>query len=124
MEVSSKETIIILHGTWTVLEPEKSRWCQLSDGSREAEGFIAKLDAALQERGSCGFQKFDPGRIRTMKAESGHHLMRCLPSFICSRRFLANLFKSRRPAGSRESLSSTSAQYRPETRTAASAVAW
>jgi hypothetical protein len=71
MEVSSKETIIILHGTWTVLEPEKSRWCQPSDGSRAAEGFIAKLDAALQERGSCGFQKFDPGRIRTMKQNQG-----------------------------------------------------
>jgi hypothetical protein len=52
MEEPTKETVIIVHGTWAAPDPESRRWYQRRDGLPASEGFIAKLDAALQERGS------------------------------------------------------------------------
>jgi hypothetical protein len=52
MEGSAKETVIIVHGTWAAPEAGKVRWYQPTDGVRAAGGFIAKLNAALQERDS------------------------------------------------------------------------
>jgi hypothetical protein len=46
MDEAAKETVIIVHGTYAAPQPGASRWYQ------PTEGFIAKLDAALQERGS------------------------------------------------------------------------
>jgi hypothetical protein len=52
MEEPTKETVIIVHGTWAAPDPENSRWYQRRGGPPASEGFIAKLDTALQERGS------------------------------------------------------------------------
>jgi hypothetical protein len=52
MEGSAKETVIIVHGTWAAPEAGKVRWYQPTDGAPAAEGFIPKLNAALQERAS------------------------------------------------------------------------
>jgi hypothetical protein len=52
MEEIPKETVIIVHGTWAAPEPERSRWYKPFDNGPAAKGFISKLDAALQERGS------------------------------------------------------------------------
>jgi hypothetical protein len=46
-----KETVIIVHGTWAAPETGKDRWYYPSNRLR-VEGFVAKLDAALQKRGS------------------------------------------------------------------------
>jgi hypothetical protein len=32
MEVSAKETVLIVHGTWAAPEPGTRRWYQLSEG--------------------------------------------------------------------------------------------
>ena len=54
MPEPAKETVIIVHGTWAAPGPGESRWYQPVDGvPRAAEGFVSKLDAALQERGSA-----------------------------------------------------------------------
>ena len=47
-----KETVIIVHGTWAAPESGTRRWYQPSGEAPTCESFIAKLDAALQERGS------------------------------------------------------------------------
>lgn len=52
MAESAKETVIIVHGTWTAPESGTRRWYQPLGEAPPSEGFIAKLDAALQERGS------------------------------------------------------------------------
>src|SRR5262244_4146201 len=52
MEEPAKETVIIVHGTWAAPEPAAKRWYQQIDGGKLASGFVAKLDAALQKRGS------------------------------------------------------------------------
>jgi hypothetical protein len=52
MEEPAKETVIIVHGTWAAPEPGASRWYHPVEGVPAAEGFIAKLDAALLQRGS------------------------------------------------------------------------
>jgi len=52
MEEPAKETVIIVHGTWAAPEPAAKRWYQQIDGGKLAAGFVAKLDAALQKRGS------------------------------------------------------------------------
>jgi hypothetical protein len=52
MEGSAKETVIIVHGTWAAPEAGASRWYQPVEGVPAGEGFVSKLDAALQERGS------------------------------------------------------------------------
>src|SRR5262245_4769102 len=52
MEGAVKETVIIVHGTWAAPEPEAKRWYQQIDGGDAAAGFVAKLDRALQKRGS------------------------------------------------------------------------
>ena len=52
MEEPLKETVIIVHGTWAAPDPAKRRWYQPADGVPAAEGFVSKLDAALQKRGS------------------------------------------------------------------------
>src|SRR5512139_799776 len=48
----SKETVIIVHGTWAAPDQARRRWYQPVDGVSAAEGFVSKLDAALQKRGS------------------------------------------------------------------------
>lgn len=53
MEYLAKETVIIVHGTWAAPMPDKIQWYQEPDGVSATEGFVAKLDAALQQRGSA-----------------------------------------------------------------------
>lgn len=50
--MGAKETVIIVHGTWAAPEPGNARWYQAIDGVPAAEGFVGRLDAALEERGS------------------------------------------------------------------------
>jgi hypothetical protein len=52
MEASAKETIIIVHGTRAAPEAGARRWYQPVGGVPAAEGFVSKLDAALQKRRS------------------------------------------------------------------------
>jgi hypothetical protein len=52
MEELAKETVVIVHGTWAAPEPDKTQWYQQPDGAAAPGGFVSKLDAALQERGS------------------------------------------------------------------------
>jgi hypothetical protein len=52
MEELARETVIIVHGTWASPQPDKTQWYQRSDGVSATDGFVSKLDAALQERGS------------------------------------------------------------------------
>src|ERR1700736_478189 len=52
MTEPAKETVIIVHGTFAAPQPGESRWYQPSEGLAATKGFVAKLDAALQERGS------------------------------------------------------------------------
>jgi hypothetical protein len=52
MEGPVKETVIIVHGTWAAPEAAANRWYQQIDGRGSAAGFVAKLDTALQKRGS------------------------------------------------------------------------
>jgi hypothetical protein len=52
MEDLAKETVIIVHGTWAAPMLDKTQWYQEPDGVSATEGFVSKLDAALQERGS------------------------------------------------------------------------
>jgi hypothetical protein len=52
MSESAKETVIIVHGTWAAPAPGVIRWYQPADGV-PTEGFIARLNAALQRRGSA-----------------------------------------------------------------------
>jgi hypothetical protein len=51
MEEAAKETVIIVHGTFAGPKPEKRCWHQPGDG--DPIGFIAKLNLALQKRGSA-----------------------------------------------------------------------
>jgi hypothetical protein len=53
MEGPPKETVIIVHGTWAAPNPAKRRWYEPVDDRPGDEPFTAKLDAALQERGSA-----------------------------------------------------------------------
>ena len=41
-----------MHGTWAAPDLAKRRWYQPVDGVPATEGFVSKLDAALQKRGS------------------------------------------------------------------------
>ena len=47
----TKETIIIVHGTWAAPEADKRRWYQRPDGTL-VDGFVSKLNAALRKHGS------------------------------------------------------------------------
>ncbi len=49
MEGPAKETVVIVHGTWASPEAGKGGWYCPGDYT---EGFIAKLNTALQKRGS------------------------------------------------------------------------
>lgn len=51
--VMPKETVIIVHGTWAAPEPGVTKWYQRPTEDAEAANFVAKLDAALDERGSA-----------------------------------------------------------------------
>ena len=48
----SKETVIIVHGTWAAPKRGRVQWYQPANGARAAGGFVRKLDAALRKRGS------------------------------------------------------------------------
>jgi hypothetical protein len=52
MEEAAKETVIVVHGTFAAPQAGASRWYQPIEGVSATTGFIAKLDAALEERGS------------------------------------------------------------------------
>jgi hypothetical protein len=52
MSAPPKETVIIVHGTWAAPEPGSSQWYQPVDHGSAADGFISKLNNALQECGS------------------------------------------------------------------------
>ncbi|MFA6204771.1 MAG: hypothetical protein WC689_01010 [Methylocystis sp.] len=47
-----KETVIIVHGTWAAPQAGTVKWYQPPEGGASTSNFVAKLDAALQERGS------------------------------------------------------------------------
>src|SRR5262249_48740676 len=47
-----KETVIIVHGTWAAPKPDKAPWYQRIEGPLANRGFVSKLDAALDQRGS------------------------------------------------------------------------
>jgi hypothetical protein len=47
-----KETVIIVHGTWAAPKPDKAQWYQPIDRGGVPDGFVSKLNNALQERGS------------------------------------------------------------------------
>jgi hypothetical protein len=51
MEWKPIDTVIIVHGTWAAPEEGKKRWYQFVEGV-QVGSFTAKLDAALQSRGS------------------------------------------------------------------------
>jgi hypothetical protein len=51
MEQSAKETVIIVHGTWASPDAGQDPWYHPSSNP-PADGFISRLNAALQERGS------------------------------------------------------------------------
>jgi hypothetical protein len=53
MDETAKETVIIVHGTFAAPKPGASRWYQPAEGMPETEGFAAKLNDALQKRGSA-----------------------------------------------------------------------
>ena len=53
MEDLAKETVIIVHGTWAAPILDKTQWYQRPEGVSATAGFVSKLDAALQERGSA-----------------------------------------------------------------------
>ena len=53
MEEAAKETVIIVHGTFAAPQPGTSRWYQPTEGMLAIEGFIAKLNDALQKRRSA-----------------------------------------------------------------------
>jgi hypothetical protein len=48
----AKETVIIVHGTFVNHDPVERGWYEPVDGRPGGEPFPAKLDAALQARGS------------------------------------------------------------------------
>jgi hypothetical protein len=52
MEEPTKETVIIVHGTWAAPKPEKRKWYQPIDAAMSGERFTDKLNVALQQRGS------------------------------------------------------------------------
>ncbi|MDI2077474.1 hypothetical protein [Bradyrhizobium sp. Mp27] len=52
MTEQAKETVIIVHGTFAAPRPGLSRWYHRCEGQSATGDFIAKLDAALQKRGS------------------------------------------------------------------------
>lgn len=52
MEEPAKETIIIVHGTWAAQETGVKKWYEPYEDCQASEGFVAKLDSALRERGS------------------------------------------------------------------------
>jgi hypothetical protein len=52
MNESAKETVVIVHGTWAAPKSGTRRWYQPFDPILHPDGFVAKLDSALQERGS------------------------------------------------------------------------
>jgi hypothetical protein len=51
IDTPSRETIIIVHGTWAAPEEGKTKWYQ-PDGGSKNETFTTKLDTALAQRGS------------------------------------------------------------------------
>jgi uncharacterized membrane protein len=66
MADSAKETVIIVHGTSVDYDPMKRGWYEPVDGRPGGEPFPAKLDAALQARGSqarCWAHCSDGNRI-------------------------------------------------------------
>ena len=53
MEEAAKETVIVVHGTYAAPQPGARLWYQPVEGVPATEGFIAKLNDALQKRGSA-----------------------------------------------------------------------
>ena len=52
MEEAAKETVIIVHGTWAAPKPNECKWYQPPKDMPNTASFVAKLDAALKQRGS------------------------------------------------------------------------
>jgi hypothetical protein len=53
MEKPIKETVVIVHGTWAKFNPEILQWYQRPIHTDSSEGFVGKLNAALEQRGSA-----------------------------------------------------------------------
>ncbi|MGY4402841.1 hypothetical protein ACVIYL_003644 [Bradyrhizobium sp. USDA 3315] len=48
-----KETVIVVHGTWAALRPRTTNWWfRTVEAGGNAPSFTAKLDEALEKRGS------------------------------------------------------------------------
>src|SRR5580693_395756 len=52
MDMPTKETVIIVHGTWAAPNDGKTQWYERPDGEHAAENFTTSLDEALEQRGS------------------------------------------------------------------------
>ncbi|QIO36063.1 hypothetical protein [Bradyrhizobium sp. 1(2017)] len=53
MDSFTKETVIIVHGTWAAPKPDMAQWYQPDDGKGATDGFVRKLNIALWSRGSA-----------------------------------------------------------------------
>jgi hypothetical protein len=53
MQEAAKETVIVVHGTYAAPQAGASLWYEPIEGVPATEGFIAKLNNALQKRGSA-----------------------------------------------------------------------
>jgi hypothetical protein len=53
MEASTKETVIVVHGTWAAPEAGAMQWYEPVYGARSVGGFASKLNDALEKRGSA-----------------------------------------------------------------------
>lgn len=53
MTEATKETVIVVHGTWAAPTADGPRWWQPADDAAPSEGFITNLDIKLKQRGSA-----------------------------------------------------------------------
>src|SRR5262245_25366884 len=54
MSDAQKETVILVHGTWAAPIADSVKWYQPGgDAATAKQAFVAKLDAALEKRGSA-----------------------------------------------------------------------
>ena len=52
MENLTKETVIIVHGTWAEPKADNLSWYEIPDDSEHQPNFVSKLDKELEKSGS------------------------------------------------------------------------
>ena len=52
MENLTKETVIIVHGTWAAPKPDHLSWYQIPEKEQDKPNFVSRLNNALEKRGS------------------------------------------------------------------------